>query len=443
MRLLHITVPPGRRDAVLSVLDQRSLPYVLADDESGRDVDAVATTPVQDDAVEGVIEELKQAGVSEEYYIVVLDVNALVDGVIEEPTEPEDDDDEEGPPERIAREELHTRATELITSTSTFGTMTAVSSIVAAAGILMDSAAVVVGSMVIAPLIGPSLAASVGTVLDDRELSRAGVRLQLFGILIAIVAATSFAFLVKHVHLVPPDLLIAEIGQVRERLSPDFLALAIALGAGIAGALSLATGVSAALVGVMIAVALIPPAAVIGIGIAWGFPTVVLGASVLLVLNVLAINLAALGVLWHIGFRPASWFKTAEARSKTFRRVGVLVTAILLISLFLGGATVGSYQMAQQEEVVAGGIHDVLDDPRYDHLEVVEIEIERDDRPFFARPDRVVVTVGRPAGTPVTAVADPLATTISDRLDRPVSIEVVHIERERSASDDSNGNTGS
>lgn len=431
MRLLHVTVPDGHREPVEAVLDEHELPFVVTEETGDRGVEALITTPVPNDEVEAVLEGLEAAGVTDEHYVVILDVNALVNSHVEEPVEPEADEDATRTP-RISREELQTRAEELITSRITYGTMTAVSAVVATAGVLMDSAAVVVGSMVIAPLIGPSLAASVGTVLDDHTLFRAGIKLQLLGVAVAIIAATVFALGVQQLNLVPPGLSLTDIAQVQERLTPDFLALAIALGAGIAGALSIATGVSAALVGVMIAVALIPPAAVIGIGIAWGMPTVVLGSSVLLTLNLLAINLSALGVLWSMGFRPETWFQTSRARSRLLRQAATLVLAIVLVSLFLGVATYGSYQASMQEDRIHDGINAALEDPAYADLEVSDVHIERQDRPLLAYPEVVTVTLTRPTGIEAPAIADAIAAAIEERLDRSVTVEVVHIERERS-----------
>lgn len=75
--------------------------------------------------------------------------------------------------------------------------VTAVSAIVATAGLLPDSPAVVVGSTVIAPLIGPAMAASVGTVVNDPELALRGVKLQTLGGVVAIGAATAFALLIR------------------------------------------------------------------------------------------------------------------------------------------------------------------------------------------------------------------------------------------------------
>lgn len=433
MRLLHITIPAGARDRVEGVLEEHELQYTIADEGTDRGIDGVATSPVPTDEVEGVLEGLRSIGLIEEQYVVVLDVNTFVDADFGEEEEPEPEEaDEEAQPTRISREELQTRASDLLPSRSVYATMTVVSAVIATAGVLMDSAAVVVGSMVLAPLIGPSLAASVGTVLDDEGLAQTGIRLQLLGVFLAILAATIFAVGVNVINLVPPDLVIVEVGQVDERLAPDFLALAIALGAGIAGALSLATGISAALVGVMIAVALIPPAAVIGIGLAWGQPSVVFGASVLLALNLLAINLAALGVFRYMGFRPTHWFELSKARSRTIKRVGTLIVAILILSLFLGVVTYGSYQSSIQDDEIHAGIDATLDDPAYDQLEVIDVSIERDDRPFLAQPETVVITLSHPIDTTPPAIADQFAAAIEERLDRSITVEVNHVVRERS-----------
>ena len=98
---------------------------------------------------------------------------------------------------------------------------------------------------------------------------------------------------------------ILGIDEIRERIAPDFLALVIALCAGIAGTLNFSTGISTGLVGVMIAAVLVPPAAVVGIAIAWGLPTVAIGSGVLVLINVISINLAALAVFWLTGLSAA------------------------------------------------------------------------------------------------------------------------------------------
>jgi hypothetical protein len=102
----------------------------------------------------------------------------------------------------------------------------------------------------------------------------------------------------------------------------------------------------------MIAAALVPPIGVIGIGIAWGLPSVVVGSGVLLVLNLVSINLAALAVFWYQGYRPEQWFRADDARATTFKRAGVLLAVVVLLSVVLGAITYGSIQSARAEREI-------------------------------------------------------------------------------------------
>ncbi|MFB6227643.1 MAG: TIGR00341 family protein [Halobacteriales archaeon] len=294
---------------------------------------------------------------------------------------------------------------------------------------MLDSAAVVVGSMVIAPLIGPAMATSTGTVLQDGDLFRRGVKFQVLGFVLAIVTAAAFAWLLKSAQLVPltnPEVLA--ISQVRERLAPDFLSLAVALGAGVAGAYSLSSGISTSLVGVAIAVALVPPTAVIGIGLAWGLPAVVAGATVLVLVNFLSINLAALAVLWYQGYRPERWFREDAARSATIKRVAVLAVAILLLSTFLGAVTYTTLQTAQLEETVRSDVREVLDRPAYAELSLVSVRVETREGTLFESPETVVVTVSHPPGETYPGLADRIAQHM-DEDELTVEVQYVAVQR--------------
>ena len=302
--------------------------------------------------------------------------------------------------------------------------LTVVSAVIATAGLLLDSPAVVVGSMVIAPLIGPAMTASVGTVVVDNEMFGRGVKLQAMGVLLSIASAAVFAWFVRTVNLVPPFTDVTQIPQVRERLSPDFLSLAVAVGAGVAGSLSLTTGVSSALVGVMIAVALIPPAATVGIGIAWGRPMVSLGSGVLVMVNILSINLASLVVLRYSGYRPTRWFQLDEARGATIRRVGILAVAIVVLSAFLGGVTYDSYQAATTEERIQEATADVLAEQTEARL--LSLDVERSNDVVFRNPETVVVTVGVENGDP-PALADAIDAEIEAVIGREIGTEVRYV----------------
>lgn len=429
MRLVEVTIPTGKRDAVLGVLDEEGIDYVLTEETSDRDITAVVSFPLPRRAVEPVLDSLRDAGLPSDAYTVVLEAETVISQRFEELSERYAEEDETG--DRIAREELQARAATLAPNVRTFVAMSVVSVVVATAGVLLDSAAVVVGSMVIAPLIGPAMATSAGTVLQDGELFRRGVKFQVLGFVLAILTAAAFAWLLKSAQLVPlTDPEVLAIGQVRERLAPDFLSLAVALGAGVAGAYSLSSGISSSLVGVAIAVALVPPTAVIGIGLAWGLPAVVVGATVLVLVNFLSINLAALAVLWYQGYRPEHWFHEDAARSATIKRVAVLGVAILLLSTFLGAVTYTTFQTAQLEEDARTEVRDLLENPEYADLTVVSVRVEGSDGAFLRTPETVVVTVGRPPGVSYPDFAQRVAEAINAG---DVTVEVQYVEIQRSS----------
>jgi len=402
-------VPTGKREAVLDTLDEEDVDYAVSDETSGRDYAAVVTFPLPTAAVEPILEKLRGVGIERDAYTVVVQAETVVSERFEALEERyENDEEESGNGDRIAREELVARADEMAPTIRPYVLMTAVSAVVATAGLLLDSPAVVVGSMVIAPLIGPAMAASVGTVVDDSELALRGVKLQVLGGILAIAAAAVFAFVVRMTNIVP---LTAEevfvIGEIRERLAPDVLSLVIALGAGAAGAVSLASGVSSALVGVMIAAALVPPTAVVGIGIAWGEPQAVIGSAVLVLVNILAINLVALVVLWRMGYRPKLWFREDEARSATIKRIAALAAVLLLLTSLLGAFTYSSYRTADFESDVTAAIESELPpDAR-----LLNLDVTYEGFPLQT-PQRVVVTVGYPP----TSTPPPVAEAIRDRV---------------------------
>jgi uncharacterized hydrophobic protein (TIGR00341 family) len=421
VRLVQVTVPTGKRETVCRALDEEGVDYVLADETSGREYAAIAYVPLPTNAVEPVLETLREAGIDESTYTVVLDARTVVSRdfeAMEERYAEEEDTD------RIAREELVAAARDLVPSLSNYVILTVVSAVIATAGLLLDSPAVVVGSMVIAPLIGPAMTASVGTVVVDDELFNRGVKLQVVGVLLSVASAAVFAWFVRTVNLVPPFTDVTQIPQVRERLSPDFLSLAVAVGAGVAGSLSLTTGVSSALVGVMIAVALIPPAATVGIGIAWGRPMVSLGSGVLVLVNLLSINLAALVVLRYSGYRPTRWFQLDEARGATIRRVGILAVAIVLLSAFLGGVTYDSYRAATTEERIREATTGVLAEQTAAQL--LSLEVERSNDVVFRNTDAVVVTVGVENGDP-PALADSVDAAIENAIGREIRTELRYV----------------
>lgn len=170
----------------------------------------------------------------------------------------------------------------------------------------------------------------------------------------------------------------------------------------------------------MIAAALVPPTAVIGIGIAWGQPTAVFGSGVLVAVNFLSINFAALAVLWYQGYRPEKWFKAESARRETAKRIGVLGIAILVLSSFLGGVTYASYQRATFEDDARIAVEDLLEETP--DATLVAFDVEHGIGFPFRTPERVIVTVGHPPGVDPPSLGEEIYGRVSALNDGPFGL---------------------
>ncbi|SDR32024.1 TIGR00341 family protein [Natronobacterium texcoconense] len=428
MRHIQVTIPTGKRQAVLELLDEEGIDYVVTDESSSREYDAVVSFPLPTNAVEPVLDSLQEVGIEEESYTVVVDAETVASRQFDELQEEYATESVEE--EQISRQELVTQAEELTPTFSVFFTMTLISAVVATVGLLLDSPAVVVGSMVIAPLIGPALSASIGTVVNDRDVFLTGMRYQFTGVAGGIIAAAIVAWLVQSMLLVPPGLEITEIDEVSERIAPELLLLPVALGAGAAGVLSLATGFSIAIVGVMIAAALVPPMAAAGIAIAWGLPIAALGSTVLVLVNLLGVNLSGLVTLWYLGYRPGSWFEISTAQRQFVKQIGIFVVVIALLSLFLTGITYTSYQVSAFEETATQESEAVL--AEYDDATLLEVDVEvrEDGAPIGTSLDAtqqidvVIIEVGGPPGVYDAELIERLETAINEHTTDDVAVQV-------------------
>ena len=423
MRHIQVTIPTGKRKTILDLLDEEGVEYVVTDESSTREYDAVVAFPVPKNAVEPILDSLQEAGLGEEAYTVVVDAETVVsrkfDQLQEEyATETVDE-------EQISRQELLTRADELTPTFSVFMVMTLISAVVATVGLILDSPAVVVGSMVIAPLIGPALSASIGTVVNDRDVFFTGMRYQFSGVFGGIVAAAIVAWVFQALFLVPPGAEITEIDEIAERIAPELLLLPVALGAGAAGILSLATGFSIAIVGVMIAAALVPPMAAAGIAIAYGLPVAALGSTVLVLVNLLGVNLAGLVTLRYMGYRPNRWFEVSTAQRLFIKQAAIFVAVIVVLSLFLTGVTYSSYQVSEFEGTATEESEAVL--AAHDEASLLEVEVKVHeggaplDRSLDATQqiDAVIVEVGGPPD----AYDDEIVDSIEERINAHTASE--------------------
>ena len=223
---------------------------------------------------------------------------------------------------RISRAELYAEAENTTHFSWVFIILTLLSSFVASIGILRSNVVFIIGAMVIAPVLGPNVALSLATTLGDLDLSRKAIKAIAAGILVTL-GFSIFLGLILSVDTSAPELM--------SRTVVDFGDIILALASGSAAALSYTSGLLSALIGVMVAVALLPPLVTMGMLAGSGNWELALGALLLFLTNFICVNLA--GVLTFIaqGIRPLTWWETSKAKKASFR--AVLVWCFLLVFL--------------------------------------------------------------------------------------------------------------
>lgn len=181
-----------------------------------------------------------------------------------------------------------------------FATLIVLSTMIAAFGLLSNSAAVVIGAMLVAPLMTPMLALSASLIYAQMRRFVGALLMVVFGTLAAIAVGWLVALIASGG--LTPDAFDSEI---LARTSPSLLDLGIAVAAGLAGGYVLThKGTTSSLPGVAIAVALVPPLATVGITLQLGATDLAYGALLLYTTNLIAIVLSASIVMLMSGFVP-------------------------------------------------------------------------------------------------------------------------------------------
>lgn len=231
----------------------------------------------------------------------------------------------------VSREELFYEISKGAQPDANFALLTLLSTIVAAIGLIEDSVAVVIGAMVIAPLLGPHLALALGSALGDRSLMLRALRTSAVGVPITLLSSLAIGW------VLPIDIGSRELIS---RTIVGFDSIALALASGAAAALSLTTGFSATLVGVMVAVAMLPPAVVVGLMLGEGQFGLAYSASLLLAVNIVCVNLSAQIVLIVKGVKPRTWFEKKSAQQSTKLNLMIWIGSLVVlgIAIYLRGA---------------------------------------------------------------------------------------------------------
>ncbi len=315
MKLIEVLTDASSTDSVRAIADQHASHYYRLGEKTVEGLQPVRFT-VGDDQLQSALDMLQSlTGAQPATRIMVLPVDTFLPRPPEEERRREDS-------ATAAREALYDQVEKNVRLDANFIILVALSTLVAAIGLIEDNVAVVIGAMVIAPLLGPNLALALGTALGDVGLMKKALVTTAAGLSVALLLSVAIGY------AWPFEVTSHELTS-RTFAGLDSIVLALASGA--AAVLSLTTGLSSVLVGVMVAVALLPPTAAVGLMMGHGEWDLATGAALLLAVNVVSVNLAAKLVFLLKGIRPRTWFEKARAkRAMAFYLVGWLVTLAVL-----------------------------------------------------------------------------------------------------------------
>ena len=192
---------------------------------------------------------------------------------------------------------------------------------IATLGLLQNSAAVIIGAMLISPLMGPIIGLGMGLATFDLRSIREALSTLLSGVGLALAIAVLIVWMSP---------LKAATSEILARTEPTFFDLLVAVFSGLAGAYATVTRKGEAIVGVAIATALMPPLAVVGYGIAVGNGSIAGGAAFLFMTNLLAIALSVTIVARLYGFGGS------DSPKQTAWQAGLIVASFVLLSIPLG-----------------------------------------------------------------------------------------------------------
>jgi uncharacterized hydrophobic protein (TIGR00341 family) len=183
--------------------------------------------------------------------------------------------------------------------------------------------AVVIGAMVIAPLLRPNMGLALAATLGDVALAIKSMKAILLGFLLA----TGLSVMLGLSMQVDPS-----VNEIAARTNVGISDVLLAVAAGSAGALAFTTGLPTSLIGVMVAVALLPPLVAAGLLLGSGHTGLAIRAFVLLATNVACINLAGVVTFLAKGVRPRSIWDESKAKKATRLSIAFWLVMVLILA---------------------------------------------------------------------------------------------------------------
>lgn len=247
----------------------------------------------------------------------------------EEKEKQEEEQEDEAGLQRASRHELLNAVEKNSHITWNYSLLILLSAIVATVGFLKDSEAVVIGAMVIAPMINPVIAIAFSSILGDYKTLGKAIVTSLYGIVIVAVISILFGFFTD---------MGTDTDQYLDRTKVTVVDIFLGVASGAAGALAFLNRLSGNLVGVMVAVALLPPSVAMGMSIGNLDMSRAFGSFLLVTVNIMSILLAAVSIFSISGIRPVRWEEVKRANvSRPLSIIFIAAIIVILIAVILLG----------------------------------------------------------------------------------------------------------
>lgn len=342
-RLLKIILPVDQRQRALTLLeDQPGLTFWQEESAQGFFVASLVMDSGDSETVMDLLE--KTFSYVDGFRLVLMPIEATIPRM-EKEERPNSDESGEVPGQatngtagtngspniskwigtrRISREELYADVLDGSELTSVFIALTILSTVVAAIGLVKSNVAIIIGAMVIAPFLGPNVALAFSTTLADVKLGFGAVRTLLVGVALVLLLSVSMGAVLGADPQTP---------EIAARTRIDLSDLILAIASGAAGVLAFTTGFSSALIGVMVAVALLPPLTVCGLLLGAGHFMLSISAFLLFLTNIICVNFAGVVTFFIQGVSPRTWWAATKAKKAT--RKALILWSLILILLIV------------------------------------------------------------------------------------------------------------
>ncbi|AFG38713.1 TIGR00341 family protein [Spirochaeta africana] len=326
LRLIDVYLPASAEDSIRdSVADNRNWRILGVWSTDLGDQRCIVKILVDVEQTEAITDHLSgQFSHDESFRIIVMPVETSIPVPRDDESADPEPREKTGPsPGRVSREELYAELQDSARVTPVYITLVLLSTIVAAVGLARSNTAVIIGAMVIAPLLGPTIAMAFAAMLGDGSLARRAGRALGLGLLLAFAVSIPIGMVLN-----------IDPGGTEIALRTEVSALDIVLGlaAGGAGAVSMTAAVPGAVIGVMVAVALLPPLAASGMLLGAGAWQAASGALLLLAINLICIHLSAMLTFLAQGIRPSTWWEARKARTAMLQSLAASVLILLLLA---------------------------------------------------------------------------------------------------------------